>query len=104
MWRQGVELQCLDMGKWLRGLEAGNTGAGRMRADIDDDFASLQHARAIVVQGHFDRFWCDETAGSHDELGTAGFIGVEVESDVAVNHVLFAPPNDRQVGRNWTGL
>src|SRR5262245_599488 len=104
MWWQGVELQCLDMGKRFRGLEAGNAGDRRCRADIDDDFASVQHARATVVQGHFDRFRCDETAASHDELGTAGFIGAEVESDFAVDHVLFAPANACHVGRDWTGL
>src|SRR5262245_12643994 len=75
-----------------------------MRADIDDDLAADQHAFATVVQGNFDRFRRDETSASHDELGTAGLIGVEVEGDLAVDHVLLAAPNLRHIGRHRASL
>src|SRR5262245_42815993 len=75
-----------------------------MRADIDNGFLSAEHTRATVVQGHFDRSRPDETTATHDELGTAGLIGVAVEGDLPVDHVLLAAPNLRHVGRNGAGL
>ncbi len=55
-------------------------------------------------KGNFDRFRRDETSASHDELGTAGLIGVEVEGDLAVDHVLLAAPNLRHVRHDCTRL
>src|SRR5262245_55908804 len=98
-----VELQNLDMSKRSGRRQTGNARDCGMCADVDDYLAADQHALATVVQGNFDRSRRDETPASHDELGTAGLIGIEVEGDVAVDHVLFAPPNLRQVGRDWTG-
>src|SRR5215471_7836280 len=75
-----------------------------MRADIDGNFASGQHTCAAVVQGHFNRSWSDKPAAAHDEFGTAGLIGVEVEGDLPVDHVLLAAPNLRHIDRNCAGL
>src|SRR5262245_45548277 len=102
--RQGVELQDLNMGKGPGRLQTGNGRNCGVRADIDDDLAAGQHALATFVEGNFDFFRRNETSASHDELGTAGLIGVEVESDFAVDHVLFAAPNLRHSGRNCAGL
>src|SRR5215470_785093 len=74
-----------------------------MRADIDGNFASGQHTCAAVVQGHFNRSWSDKPAAAHDEFGTAGLIGVEVEGDLPVDHVLLAAPNLRHIDRNCAG-
>ena len=84
MRRQDVELQNLNMGKGPDCLKTGNARDCGMRADIDDDLAADQHALAALVQGNFHCFRRDETSASHDELGTAGLIGVEVEGDIAV--------------------
>src|SRR5262249_39417483 len=72
--------------------------------DIDDDFAGPQHAQAAVVYGHFDRSRTDESTATHDEFHTAGLIGVEMECNLAIDHVLLAAPNLRHVGRNGAGL
>src|SRR5262245_35051935 len=103
MRRLNVELQNLNMGKRPDRLQPGNARNCGMRADVDDDLATGQHALATVVHSNFDGFRRDEASTTHDELGTAGLIGVEVEGDVAVNHLLFAAPNFRHIDRDWTG-
>src|SRR5262249_49121363 len=104
MRRETGEVQNLNMGKGADRLQTGNARDCSMRADVDDDLAPDQHALATVVQANFDRFRRDETSASHDELGTAALIGVKVEGDAAVDHVLLAAPNLRHIGRDWTGL
>src|SRR5262249_34773003 len=62
-----------------------------------------QHTCAAVIQGYFNRSWSDKPAAAHDEFGTAGLIGVEVEGDLPVDHVLLAAPNLRHIDRNCAG-
>ena len=48
--------------------------------------ATLDNARAAVIELHLDRPWPDEPAGPHDQLGAAGRISAEVKRDFAFNH------------------
>ena len=86
-----IELERLDVGERAGRLEAGNVGNGGVRAEIEDDLAAGEPTDAAVVERDLDRLRADEPSAAHDELGAALLVGLQVERDLAFDHVLLAP-------------
>ena len=61
-----------------------------MRSEIENHAITDRHARAAVVQTHPDCLWRDEAARTHDQLGAACLVSVEVQGDQAIDHVTLA--------------
>lgn len=62
-----------------------------MRSDIDHTLISEQQAAAALIQRHLEGSRVDETAAAHDEFGTAFLIGIQMELDLTIDHVLLTP-------------
>src|SRR5258708_29599462 len=56
MWRQVVELQSINMGKRVGGLEARNARNCRVRCDVEENLVARQYAAPAVIPPHLDRF------------------------------------------------
>ena len=87
---QSVELERLDIGERRSRGEAGNIRDCGMRPEIESHAITDQHTRTAVVQIHLDGLWRNEPTRTHDQLGAAGFVGVEVHCDQAIDHVPLA--------------
>ena len=57
MRRQIIEFERLDMRQRPGRLEAGNVRNCRMRAQVEENPLAGEHARAAVVEVHFERSW-----------------------------------------------
>ena len=90
MRRQFIEFERLDMGERVRVPQTGNIRHGGVRADVDHDLIAGKHARAAFIQRNLDRFRADETAAAHDEFGAGFLIGLQMELDLTIDHVLLA--------------
>ena len=55
--------------------------------------AAGERAGATVVQRDLDGLWADEASAPHDELRAALLVGLEVNRDLALDHVLLAAEN-----------
>jgi len=100
MRRQFIQFERLDMGERVRVLQAGNVRHGGMRADVDDDLVAGKRARTAFIQGNFDRFRADEPAAAHDEFGASFLVGLQMQLDRTIDHVLLAASHLRHIGRN----
>ena len=61
-----------------------------MRSEIENRAIAGQHARTAVVQTHLDGLWRNEPTRTHDQLGAACLVSVEVHGDQAIDHVTLA--------------
>ena len=95
---QSVELERLDIGERRSRGEAGNIRDCGMRPEIESDAITGQHARTAVVQIYLDGLRRNEPTGTHDQLGAAGFVGVEVHRDQAIDHVALACQHSLHIG------
>ena len=93
MRRKMVELEHLDVGQRAGRLEAGNVGNGGVRAEIEDNRAAGEPTDAAVVECDLHLLRADEPPASHDELRAALRVGLQVERDLAFDHILLAPAN-----------
>jgi hypothetical protein len=78
---QSIELERLDIGERRGRREARNIRDRRMRPEIESYAIAGQHARTAVVQFNLDGFRRNEAAHTHDQLGAAGLVAVEVHGD-----------------------
>src|SRR5271166_3781997 len=74
-----------------------------MRPEIESHAIAGQHARTAVVQAHLDGLRRDEPACTHDQLGAAGLVILEVHGNQADDHVALARQNSLHVGGDGTG-
>jgi hypothetical protein len=100
---QIIELERLDMRQRSGSLKAGNAGNRRMRTQVQEDPLAGKNPRTAVVQVHFDGLRRDETPASQDQLGTTGAVVVQMQFDLAVDHVALALADRRHVGLHRTG-
>ena len=84
---KSIELKSLDIGERRGHREALNIRDRRVRPEIESYAIAGQHAGAAVVQFDLDGLRRSEAARTHDQLGAAGFVAVEVHGDQAVDHV-----------------
>jgi hypothetical protein len=87
----------------VSGLEAWNARNRRVRSDVKKDLVARQHARPAVIQANFERFRCHETPSPHDQFGAACFVVLQMQGNLAVNHVPLALAHCRHVGLDRTG-
>jgi len=73
-----------------------------VRPEIENDAIPGQHARTAVVQIHLDGLGRSEATDTHDQLGAARLVGVEVHGDRAIDHVTFARQHSLHVGGDGT--
>ncbi len=90
MRRKIIEFERLDVGERARRVEPGNVGNGGVRAEIEDNLAAGELADAAVVERDLDRLRADEPSAAHDELRAALRVGLQVEADLAFDHILLA--------------
>ena len=88
------------MGERPGGREARDVRNGGVRAQIEDDLGAGERAGATVVQRDLDGLWADEASAPHDELRAALLVGLEVNRDLALDHVLLAAENLAHVRRD----
>src|SRR5690349_23411153 len=86
MRRKIIELEGLDVRERTGGLQPGDTGNGRVRADVDEHAVAVQHPRAAVVQLDLERLRGHEPTRAHDQLGAARLVVLQVRSDLTVDH------------------
>ena len=98
MRRHVVEFERLDMGERVRVRQARNIRHSGMRADVDHDLVAGKHARAAFVQRDIDCLRADETATAHDKFGTCLLVGIQMQLDLAIDHVLLTASHPRHVG------
>ena len=103
MRRQIVELESLDMGQRPGGLEARNVGDCRVRSEVEENLVARQHPRAAVIQPHLERFRRHKAPAPHDQFGAACLVVLQMQGDLAVDHVALALANFRHVGRDGPG-
>ncbi len=84
---QSIKLERLDIGERLCRRETRNTRDRRVRPEIERHAIAGQHPGAAIGQLNLDGFRSDEAAHSHDQLGAAGLVAVEVHGDQAVDHL-----------------
>jgi hypothetical protein len=97
---QDVKLQSLYVGKRLCVLQTRDIGNCRMRADVDDDLAAGEPTYAAIIQGHFDGLRPGEAPAAHDQLGAGSLIRVEMQGDLAIDHLLLAQADLGHIGRH----
>ena len=103
MLRQIIEFEGLDMGERPGTLETGNVRDCRVRSEVEENLVASQHARAAVIQVHLERFRRHKTPSPHDQFGAARFVVLQMQGNLAINHVALALANRRHVGRDRTG-
>ena len=69
-----------------------------MRSEIENHAITDRHARAAVVQTHPDCLRRDEAARTHDQVGAAGLVKIELHGD----HVAPARQHSRHVRSRWS--
>ncbi len=79
-------------------LETRNIRDGGVRTNIHDNLVTREQARAANSQIHLDRFRPHETAAAHDEIDAALLVGVYMERDLTIDHVLLALANLAHIG------
>ena len=84
-------------------LEAGDIRHGRARTDIHDNLVTGEQAGAASVQGDLDGLRAHEASAAHDEFDAALLVGIQVECDVAINHILLAATNLDHIGLDGVG-
>ncbi len=102
MCRHDAEVQGLDMGERPGSLEAGNIRDCRVGSDIDEDLIAHQRAGATLIQQHLDGFRRHEPPFSHDQFGTARLVCLQVEGNLAVDHLALALAHPCHVGCHGT--
>ena len=90
MRRQVIELQSLDMRERSCGLEAGNARNRCVGPDVEEDFVARQRARPAVIQAHLERLRRHKAPASHDQLGAARLIVLQMRSDQRFDHFALA--------------
>src|SRR5260370_11340291 len=73
-----------------------------MRPEIEGHAIAGQYAGTAVVQFDLDGFRRNEAARTHDQLGAAGLVAVEVHGDQAVDHVALSRQHSLHVGGGGT--
>jgi hypothetical protein len=73
-----------------------------MRPEIESHAIAGQHAGTAVVQFNLDGFRRNEAARTHDQLGVAGLVAVEVHGDQAVDHLALSCQHSLHVGGGGT--
>ncbi len=99
---QPIELERLDIGERLCRRKAGNLRDHGVRPEIENHPMAGQHARAAIVQAHLDGLRRDEPARTHDQLGAARLVLVEVHGDQPVDHVALARQHSVHVDGDGT--
>ena len=100
---QVVQLQRLDMCERSGRLEAGDARNYRVRSDVDEHLVARQHAGPAVIQAHLECARGHEPPGSHDQVGAARLVVLQMVGNLGVDHVALALANRRHVDRDVTG-
>ena len=85
---QPIELERLDIGERLCCGQTRNIRDRGMRPEIENHAIAAQHARASLVQAHLDGLRRGAPTRTHDQLGAARLVLVEVHR--AEDHVALA--------------
>src|SRR5229473_1705886 len=99
---QSIELERLDIGERRGRRETRNIRDRRMRPEIEGHAIAGQNAGTAVIQCNLDGFRRDEAARTHDQLGAAGLVAVEVHGDQAVDHLALSCQHSLHVGGGGT--
>ena len=73
-----------------RQRDPGYWGQSRVCANVEGNASGGQHACTATVEADLDRFRCDEPPGSHDQLGAAALVEIEMHGDETIDHSLLA--------------
>src|SRR5882724_6785158 len=103
MWRQVVELQCLNICERSGSLEARNLRNCRVRSDVKENLLARQHACPAIIEAYLERFRCHKTPSPQDQFGSACLVVLQMRGNLAVDHVALALANRRHVDGNGTG-
>jgi hypothetical protein len=96
--RQVVELKCFDMGERTSCLETWDVRNSCMRTNIDDNLIAGKQAGASIVQRDLHGFRAHEAAAAHDEFDATLPVGLQMEGDLAIDHVLLAAADLAHIG------
>ena len=99
---QIIEFERLDMRQRPGRLEAGNVRNCRMRAQVQENPLAGKDARAPFVEVHFDGLGRDETSTPHDQFGATRSVVLQMQFDLAVDHVALALTHRGHVGFDGT--
>jgi hypothetical protein len=74
-----------------------------VRSDIEENLVARQQACPAVIQAHLEPFRCYKTPSPHDQFGAGRLVLLQMESNLAVNHVALSLENLCHVSRDGTG-
>ena len=84
------------------GVEARNVRNRRMRAQVQENPLAGKDARAPIVEAHFERLGRDETPTPHDQFGATRSVVLQMQLDLAVDHVALSLTHGGHVGFHGT--
>jgi len=74
-----------------------------VRAEVEENLVARQHPRAAVIEAHLERRRCDKPRAAHDQFGAGCPVVVQMEFDLALDHVALALAYLCHVRRDRTG-
>ena len=101
--RQVVEFERFDVRERPGGLETGNGGYCRVRANVEKNLLARQHAGAAVLQANLQCLWRHKAPIPNDQFGAGRPEVLQMQIDLASDHSALAAQNSRHVGRDGTG-
>src|SRR5215472_9215811 len=84
-------------------LKTGNGWNCRMRSDAEENPIAGQHARHAVIETRLQRSRRHKAPGPHDQLGAGHLVVLQMQVDLAVDHLALALADRRHVGRDGAG-
>jgi len=100
MRRQIVEFESFDVRERPGGLETGNGGHRRMRANVEKNLVAREHSRPAIVQANLQCFRRHKAPVPNDQLGAGRSEVLQMQIDLAPDHVALALQNSSHVGRH----
>src|SRR5262252_529433 len=91
------------MGERQGGLEAGNTRNCCVRTDVEENLVARQHACAAVIEAYLERLWRHKTPGPHDQFAAGCLIEMQMQRNLALDHIPLALADLRHIGPDGTG-
>jgi hypothetical protein len=84
MLRETTQFQRFDVGQRFGRFQARDIGNGCMGPNIQNDLIAREHAYDPLVCPHLDGLWGYEEPFTHDQLGAARFVQIEVEANTGI--------------------
>jgi hypothetical protein len=101
--RQIVELESFDVRQRPGGIETGNGWYRRMRANIKENLVAREHSRPAIVEANLQRLRRHKASVPNDQLGAGRHEILQMQIDLAPDHIALAAQNRSHVGRDGTG-